>query len=522
MADDKYVISVEAKTDDAEKKLKDVANATEQVGKASKATAKDAKNLSGMVGQAAEAASAMGGAFGGAGRVVALFSASLRALKLALTGATGGISLLIGAVATAVAAVVGLFQRHKEKLREFEKEQKRIHAEEMRRIADLNSAKLQAIQQEFERTKTASDALLASLLQVDAANRKLLSAQEQAELSAIDAEEQKALAGAVGDTRRQGEIRQDFAFRRAGVSRRYRTQTLEADVARASEEANAAGRTVAQLAEKRRSQRAAIDEAEAKRQKVGENIANQKELLAWMERTGVRFTQGQKAVDTQKETLAAMQGEYDGLTQSLKAMREEVEATQRELRIAVDAQTAAKRSGQAARLLLETHASTSAEAERGARENQLAERKAAQARDREETEKKAAARRRRIEEADALAAKEAADVVALEGERDRVLGARADAERNLRGIRGRLSTARGTAAANRARLGGLYGMSRQSEGDANAIAGLERALRQAEATFLRLSKAAEAFDKAFESRLSKERAEAERAAQRARAARETN
>lgn len=521
-ADDKYVISVEAKTDDAEKKLKAVANATEQVGNASKKTAKDAQNLSGVVGQAAEAASSMGGAFGGAGRVVAIFSASLRALKMALAGATGGISLLIGAIATAVAAVVGLFQRHGEKLKAFEKEQKRIHASEMQRITELNNAKLQAIQQEFERTKTASDALLASLIQVDAANRRLLSAQEQAELSVIDADEQKALAKAVGDAQRQGEIRQDYAFRRAEVSRRYRTKTLEADLARASEESRAAGRSVAQIAEKRRSQNATIDEAEAKRQALGKSIENQKELLAWMERTGVRFTQGQKAVDAQKATLMEMQGEYDGLTESLKRMREALESTQRELTIAVDAQTAAKRGEQAVRLQLETHMTTSAEAERGMRENQLADRRVTHERAKAAEAQKAAERQRRIQEADALAAKEAEDVTRLQGEamahRATLDAAQGDVTRAREAYGAALRRQRG----HQARFGSGYARSFTAGKDDAAVSRAAEEAAQAEAAFRQAAQAAEAFFKTFDAALRREQGEAERAAQRAKAARETN
>lgn len=242
-ADDKYVISVEAKTDDAEKKLKAVANATEQVGNASKKTAKDAQNLSGVVGQAAEAASSMGGAFGGAGRVVAIFSASLRALKMALAGATGGISLLIGAIATAVAAVVGLFQRQKEGLKAFEEAQKQTVQNTQANLRQLNQARLEGLAKAYAEANASAAALLSTTERLAAAHRQWVDANLRWNLSMLDKEEQEALAGAVGDGRRQEDIKAHYAAQRTRVTGEAALQNAQNDVASADARLTAARET---------------------------------------------------------------------------------------------------------------------------------------------------------------------------------------------------------------------------------------------------------------------------------------
>ena len=75
---------------------------------------------------------------------------------------------------------------------------------------------------------------------------------------------------------------------------------------------------------------------------------------------------------------------------------------------------------------------------------------------------------------------------------------------------------------NAARLGSLYATSRTAAQDEGAILRTAQNMKRAEEAFNQAASAAEAFFKTFDAALKREQGEAERAAQRAKAARETN
>lgn len=511
-ADDKYVISVEAKTDDAEKKLKAVANATEQVGNASKKTAKDAQNLSGVVGQAAEAASSMGGAFGGAGRVVAIFSASLRALKMALAGATGGISLLIGAIATAVAAVVGLFQRHKEELKAFEEQQRQTAQNTQANLQRLNQARLDGLTKSYADAEASANALLSTTERLAATHRQWVDANLQWNLSMLDKEEQEALAGAVGDSRAQEDIKARYAAQRARVSGEAALQNAQNDVSSAEAKHGAARETreakAAQLSDTAAAREAAI----AKRDRIVRRL------------NGLNASLAESDTPERRERIGRLEGAYKATLEEIRALDAALPKLRQELN-ALTAEVSVAESGVSiAKLNLETtknkNASSrqsvaNADAERNTQRARAEAEAAARAKAQQEAEQaKADARAQRIQEADALAAKEAGDVDALQAQAAQHRAA-------LSGAQGQLQRAR-QAHASAVQRQGSRRTSLFAAQDAGTVAHTAAEARRAEEAFTQAAKAAEAFFKTFDAALRREQGEAERAAQRAKAARETN
>lgn len=522
MADDKYIIQVEAKTDEAKKKLTEVAKATENVGKAAKATSKEAKTLSGVVGQAAEAASSMGGAFGGAGRVVALFSASLRALKMALAGATGGISLLIGAIATAVASVVNLFQRHKEELKAFEEAQRQCAQSTEASLQRLNQARLEGLSKSYAEANNAATAMLSTTERLAAAHRQWVEANLQWNLSMLDKAEQEALSGAVGDSRAQEDIKARYAQERARVSGEAALQNAQNDLTNAN--------TTLEAAKDRRN--AKSGQLADTQQTLDEALARRDLLIRRLDSNAYDLNHGIGDKGQKMEEKGRLEGAYKATLDEIKALeaalpklRQELDALTSELSVAETGVTVATLNLETTQNKNATTPKTfaNAQAERSTQRKRADAEAAAREKAKQEAEEaKAAARAKRIQEADADAAKEAGDVEALQDEAA-TLRAGLDARaRDVQSARSAHAAALQRRSKNNARMGSMYGGSFTAAQDEGAILRSAQSMQRAEEAFNQAAEAAEKFFKTFDAALKREQGEADRAAQRAKAARETN
>lgn len=522
MADDKYIIQVEAKTDEAKKKFTEVAKATENVGKAAKATGKEAKTLSGVVGQAAEAASSMGGAFGGAGRVVALFSASLRALKMALAGATGGISLLIGAIATAVASVVNLFQRHKEELKAFEEAQRQCAQSTEASLQRLNQARLEGLSKSYAEANNAATAMLSTTERLAAAHRQWVEANLQWNLSMLDKAEQEALSGAVGDSRAQEDIKARYAQERARVSGEAALQNAQNDLTNAN--------TTLEAAKDRRN--AKSGQLADTQQTLDEALARRDLLIRRLDSNAYDLNHGIGDKGQKMEEKGRLEGAYKATLDEIKALeaalpklRQELDALTSELSVAETGVTVATLNLETTQNKNATTPKTfaNAQAERTTQRKRADAEAAAREKAKQEAEEaKAAARAKRIQEADAAAAKEAGDVAALQDEAA-TLRAGLDARaRDVQSARSAHAAALQRRSKNNARMGSMYGGSFTAAQDEGAILRSAQSMQRAEEAFNQAAEAAEKFFKTFDAALKREQGEADRAAQRAKAARETN
>lgn len=238
------------------------------------------------------------------------------------------------------------------------------------------------------------------------------------------------------------------------------------------------------------------------------------------------------ASDERRGRIARNEGAYKATLEEIKSL----EAALPKLRQELDALTAevsvAETGANIAALNLKAAQNTQAAATLGG-QNATAERNAQRARadaeaaarakaQREAEAQKAAERQRRIQEADALAAKEAEDVTRLQGEamahRATLDAAQGDVTRAREAYGAALRRQRG----HQARFGSGYARSFTAGKDDAAVSRAAEEAAQAEAAFRQAAQAAEAFFKTFDAALKRERGEADRAAQRAKAARETN
>ena len=521
MADDKYIIQVEAKTDEAKKKLTEVAKATENVGKAAKATGTEAKTLSGVVGQAAEAASSMGGAFGGAGRAVSLFSASLRALKMALAGATGGISLLIGAIGAALAAVINLFQRHKEELKAFEEAQRQCAQSTEASLQRLNQARLEGLSKSYAEANNAATAMLSTTERLAAAHRQWVEANLQWNLSMLDKAEQEALSGAVGDSRAQEDIKARYAQERARVSGEAALQNAQNDLTNAN--------TTLEAAKDRRN--AKSGQLADTQQTLDEALARRDLLIRRLDSNAYDLNRGIGDKGQKMEEKGRLEGAYKATLDEIKALeaalpklRQELDALTSELSVAETGVTVATLNLETTQNKNATTPKTfaNAQAERTTQRKRADAEAAAREKAKQEAEEaKAAARAKRIQEA-AAAAKEAGDVAALQDEAA-TLRAGLDARaRDVQSARSAHAAALQRRSKNNARMGSMYGGSFTAAQDEGAILRSAQSMQRAEEAFNQAAEAAEKFFKTFDAALKREQGEADRAAQRAKAARETN
>lgn len=519
--DDKYVIKVEADTGDAKKNLEAVANATKKVGQTSKETAKDTRNLSGVVGQAAEAACSMGGAFGGAGRAIAIFSAPLRALKLALAGATGGISLLIGAIATAVAAIINLFRRHKEELKAFEENQKQLTQTTQENLRRLNQTRLDGLAKAYDEANVKANALLSTADRVAAAHRQWVDANLQWNLSELDRKEQEELAGTIGDTRRQEDIRANYAGQRTRVTAEAALQNAQNDRASADTRLTHAREVQGAKATQLETTMAALQAATDKRERLVKRMETNDNMIQCFGRTERRHAEKGRlegAYKTTLEEIKALEAAIPRLKRELEDLSTGMHVAERQVDIAdlnLDAQRNKVETGR--------RATTNATEERRlSRQRADAEARARQEERAAMEQQKAEAHRRRIEEADTLAAREAEDVAGLRQTADGMRAGLSEAQAGVQRVRAAYAAAVQRQGENVARMGSLYGRSRASRADAGAVMRTAEEMRRAEEAFRQAASAAETFFKTFDAALKREQGEADRAAQRAKAARETN
>ena len=396
---------------------------------------------------------------------------------------------------------------------------------------------------ELEREKSAADAAAAANQGLLQAKRAQLVANDQAILAEIDLAEQQDLAKAIGDPERQAEVRRIYARQREdhahAMTGRQLKQGLED--AKASRAAAVADKETAQatLAAWDKEGAAFADERqalEARRQALFDSgrayygrftDAQGNRMIFTRDAEASKFIrQGYQAELT---GISAREADYKKRRTAAGIDANAALAIQgAEGRIAVaDANIATQRAlianheGIQSQLIQTRQETTERQAQWDKAQREEAQRQREKAKQ-EAEEAKAAARAKRIQEADADAAKEAGDVTALQDEAAATragLDARYGEVQRARQAHASALQRRST---NSARMGSMYGGSFTAAQDEGAILRSAQSMQRAEEAFNQAAEAAEKFFKTFDAALKREQGEADRAAQRAKAARETN
>lgn len=113
------------------------------------------------------------------------------------------------------AVVVNLFRKQKEELEAFEEAQRQAAQNTQTNLQRLNQERLDGLAQAYAKANEEALALLSTADRLAAAHRQWVDANLQWNLSILDKEEQAALAGAVGDSRAQEDIKAHYAAQRA-------------------------------------------------------------------------------------------------------------------------------------------------------------------------------------------------------------------------------------------------------------------------------------------------------------------
>ncbi len=543
MADnDKYVIEVDAKTNGAQQKLEGVAKATKNVGKATADTKAQSQDLGKTLGGVAEAGSNVAASFGPAGSSIALVANAIRGLKAAMSGVAGGITVLIG-------AVIGIFSVITSKIREYDQQAEELAQKEKERFQEMleakakaNELKFDASVRELEREKRAADDATNANQQLLNTKRAMLNAEEQEQLLTLDIAEKRDLAAAVGDTEAQERIRRTYAAQRTNLQHQQRGRALvnakedaAAELAMAQNDKVAIEKRIALENERRASFGQERDALEAERAELfatgqayyGRYNVNGKPMIFTRNAQAQKFIQGDYQMRLNDITKRQKAYEEARATSGFDAQAIS-DLTTAETRIATaqgNFNLASKKltmhAGVEANLI--SAAQTLSDREYAHRQAQKKEQEEKRAKEAAEAEAKAEAeRQKKITEAEAVVEKERDDVSALEAE---AAGYRTQLAHAADGVQvARTAHARTvqTQIRNRQRLGSRYDRSQQLLADSGALLRTAEGLRNAETAFNKAAEAANNFFKTFDAALKREQGEAERAAQRLKAAREMN
>ncbi len=546
---DKYVIEVEAKTNGAQQKLEGVAKATKNVGKAAADTKAQSQDLGKTLGGVAEAGSNVAASFGPAGSSIALVANAIRGLKAAMSGVAGGITVLIGAVVGIFSVITSKIREYDQLAEELAKKEKKRFQEMLEAKAKANELKFDASVRELEREKRAADDATHANQQLLNAKRAMMNAEEQEQLLNLDIAEKRELAAAVGDTEAQERIRRSYAAQRTDLQHQQRGRALveakedaATELTTAQSDKVAIEKRIALENERRASFGQERDALEAERAELfatgqayyGRYNVNGKRMVFTRNKRAQQFiqrdyqmrlddiTKRQKEYEEKRATSnfdAQAESDLTNVNTRIETARGRFDLAEKKL---------AMHEGVESSLISVSQALSDKEyahsiAMRRQQEKEKAEEETKRAKEKADADaKKEATRQKKITDLETTYQKELDDVSTLESEATGYRMQLSHAEGGVQSARIAHARALQTQTRNRQRYGSMYERSQQSLADSGAVLRTAEGLKNAEETFNKAAEAAEKFFKTFDSALKREQGEAERAAQRLKAARETN